>query len=92
MRNLFLVAALALAAPLDALAGTATAVLDVQNMTCSLCPVTVRKSLEQVPGVAGAEIDFKHKTATVTFDADKVSAAALVKATTDAGYPSTLRQ
>lgn len=92
MRKLLLAAALALAAPLAAWAGTATAVLDVQNMTCSLCPVTVRKALEKVPGVAGAEIDFKHKTATVTFDADQVSAAALVKATTDAGYPSTLRQ
>jgi periplasmic mercuric ion binding protein len=83
-----LAAALAPAAPLTAWAGAATAVLDVQNMTRGLCPVTVK----QVPGAAGAEIDFKHKTATVTFDADRVSAAALVKATTDAGYPSTLRQ
>ena len=32
------------------------------------------------------------KTATVTFDADKTSAAALVKATTDAGYPSVVRK
>ena len=77
--------------PLAALAATPqTAVLDVQNMTCNLCPV--KKSLEKVPGVGRARIDFEKKTATVTFDADKTTAAALVKATTEAGYPSTVRK
>lgn len=62
--------------PLAALAATAqTAVLDVQNMTCGLCPVTVKKSLEQVAGVTQVRIDFAKKTATVTFDADKTNAA-----------------
>jgi mercuric ion binding protein len=69
-----------------------TAVLDVQNMTCNLCPVTVKKSLEHVPGVSQARIDFEKKTATVTFDAAKTTAAALVRATTDAGYPSVVRR
>jgi mercuric ion binding protein len=79
--------------PLAALAATPrTAVLDVQNMTCALCPVTVRKSLEKVPGVSQAKIDFEKKTATVSFDADKTSPAALIKATTDAGYPSTVHK
>ena len=32
------------------------------------------------------------KTATVTFDADKTNATALAKATTDAGFPSTVRK
>jgi mercuric ion binding protein len=80
-------------APLGVLAATPqTAVLDVQNMTCSLCPVTVKKSLEKVSGVSQARIDLEKKTATVTFDADKTSAAALVKATTDAGFPSAVRK
>jgi periplasmic mercuric ion binding protein len=79
--------------PLAALAVTPqTTTLDVKNMTCELCPVTVRKSLEKVPGVSQARIDFARKTATVTFDADKTSASALTKATTDAGYPSTVRK
>ena len=79
--------------PFAALAATPqTATLNVQNMTCELCPVTVKKSLEKVPGVSQAQIDFAKKTATVTFDADKTSASALVKATTDAGYPSTPRK
>jgi mercuric ion binding protein len=81
------------ALPMAALAAPPqTAVLDVQNMTCGLCPVTVKKSLEKVPGVSQARIDFDKKTATVTFDADKANAAVLVKATTDAGFPSTVRK
>lgn len=68
-----------------------TIVLDVQNMTCQLCPITVRKALEKVPGVTQAKVDFDRKTATVDFDPDKVGAAALIKATSEAGYPSTVR-
>ena len=79
--------------PFAALAATPqTATLNVQNMTCELCPVTVKKSLEKVPGVSQARIDFAKQTATVTFNADKTSASALVRATTDAGYPSTARK
>lgn len=92
MRNL-LAPALVTLMPLATLAATPrTEVLDVQNMTCELCPITVKKSLEKVPGVSQARIDFGKKTATVTFDADKTNATALVKATTDAGYPSTVRK
>jgi periplasmic mercuric ion binding protein len=92
MRNLF-AAVLVAVMPLAALAATPqTAVLDVQNMTCGLCPVTVKKSLEQVAGVTQVRIDFAKKTATVTFDTDKTNATALTKATTDAGYPSTVHK
>ncbi|SCK37378.1 mercuric ion binding protein [Variovorax sp. HW608] len=92
MRN-SIASLLVAAMPLAALAATPqTAVLDVKNMTCELCPVTVRKSLEKVPGVSQARIDFTRKTATVMFDADKTNTAALVKATTDAGYPSTVHK
>lgn len=65
-----------------------TATLSVQNMTCSVCPVTVRKALEKVPGVIKASVDYDSKTASVTFDPGKATVEALTKATTDAGYPS----
>lgn len=92
MRILLATALIALM-PMAALAATPqTVVLDVQNMTCELCPVTVKKALEKVPGVSQARIDFAKKTATVTFDADKTNATALAKATTDAGFPSTVRK
>ena len=86
-------ATLALAAHAHAHAETPqTAVLDVKNMSCSLCPITVKKSLQKLAGVTDAKIDFDKKTATVKFDADKVTPVALAKATTDAGYPSMVRK
>ena len=92
MRNT-VAAAIALALPFAVLAATPrTAVLDVQNMTCSVCPVTVKKALEKTPGVTQAKIDFDKKTATVTFDPDRATEQALTKATTEAGYPSVARK
>jgi periplasmic mercuric ion binding protein len=67
-----------------------TAVLDVQNMTCSMCSITIHKALEKVSGVIEAKLDYDHKTATVKYDADKTNPSALVKATTNAGFPSTM--
>jgi len=91
MRRLLLAAALALS-PLAALAGAPqTVTLHVKNMTCAVCPITVRKALEKVQGVAGVKVDLDAKTATVTFDPDKVNAAELIKATTEAGYPASVK-
>ena len=92
MRNILMIAATALWAN-GAFAGAPqTVTLDVKNMTCDLCPVTVRKSLEHVPGVAEAKVDLAQKTATVKFDPDRATAAVLVKATTDAGFPSAVHK
>ena len=80
------------ALPFTLLAGTLqTVTLDVQNMTCAICPITVKKALERVPGVTDAKVDFAKKIATVSFDPDKTNAAALTKTTADAGYPSSIR-
>lgn len=82
--------AVLLATPLSVLAADPqTVVLDVQNMTCDLCPITVKKALEKVPGVEATKIDLAKKTATVKFDPERANVAALVKATTNAGFPST---
>lgn len=88
MRRLLFVALLATSLGVLA-ADLQTVVLDVQNMSCELCPITVKKALDKVPGVAASKIDFAKKTATVTFDPDRANVAALVEATTNAGYPST---
>jgi mercuric ion binding protein len=69
-----------------------TVTLDVKNMYCDLCPVTVRRSLDHVPGVSEAKVDFAQKTATVKFDPDRATTAVLVKATTDAGFPSAIHK
>jgi mercuric ion binding protein len=68
------------------------AVLDVEGMTCSLCPITVRKALERVPGVLEAKADFSSKSAEAKYDPDKVSADALAKAVSSAGFPAKVRQ
>ena len=80
-----LLAAVAIAGP------PRTVTLQVQNMTCETCPIVVRKALQRVPGVSSASVDFGLKTATVTFDPDQVKPAALTRATTNAGFPSTLK-
>jgi mercuric ion binding protein len=65
-----------------------TVTLAVQNMYCAACPHTVKQSLEGVPGVAKAVVSYKDKTAVVTYDGSKTTVAALINATTNAGYPS----
>ena len=69
-----------------------TVVLAVEDMTCAACPITVRKALEKVPGVASAKVDYAAGTAEVTFDPDRTTPEALVEATTNAGYPSTVKK
>jgi mercuric ion binding protein len=91
MRNLLMAAFAVL--PLTAMAATPkTVTLDVKNMTCEVCKITVRKSLEKVAGVSVVQVDYGKKTATVTYDSDKVKAEALTRATASAGYPSTVRR
>lgn len=71
---------------------SATAVLQVENMTCGACPITVRKALQKVPGVADAKADLESQIATVKFDPAKTTVEALIAATGAAGYPSTVKQ
>lgn len=93
MRLLAILTTFATLATTLSFAGTPqTVMLDVQNMTCPVCPITVKKALEKVPGVAEAKVDFGRKTATVKFDPDQTDTTALVDATTDAGYPSTIHK
>lgn len=78
------------AAPATAVAATRTATFAVENMTCALCPITVKKAMERVAGVRSVEVDFEAKTATVVFDPALATAEAIAAASTDAGYPARL--
>ena len=77
-----------LAASSSAFAAEKTITLAVQHMTCAACPRTVKASLQAVPGVTNVVVSAEDKTAVVTFDDSKAEVDALVKATTNAGYPS----
>lgn len=65
-----------------------TVMLDMQNMTCAMCSITIRKALEGVDGVQSAKVDCDSKTANVTFDPKKTTIESLLKATTNVGYPA----
>ena len=80
------VAVLILAAA--AWASPKTVTLNVSGMTCEACPITVKKALQKVPGVSKIDVLYEKKQVVVTFDDSKTNTDALVKATTNAGYPS----
>lgn len=75
-----------------ALAAPRTVTLDIPNMTCPVCPITVMKSLDGLAGVKKVSVDFPNRTATVDFDDSQTSDDKLTEATKAAGYPSTVRQ
>ncbi len=71
-----------------------TITLDVDNMTCRLCPITVRKALKKVDGVVEVTAKYEGRGigwATVTFDPSKTDVAALTRTTSLAGFPSRVR-
>ncbi len=83
-----LIIGIVLAAAGSAMAADRTVTLAVKNMYCAACPYIVKQSLAAVPGVAGVQVSFAKKTATVTYDDQKATLATLTAATTKAGYPS----
>jgi len=64
---------------------------DVPDMTCALCPVTVKAAMSGVDGVQSVEIDFDARSATVVFDPALTDAAAIAEASAMAGYPANVK-
>lgn len=88
-----LLVAIALAAVVaPAWAATQTVTLSVPGMTCSACPITVKKALSKVDGVSQVHVTFEKREAVVIFDDAKANVETLTRATTNAGYPSTLKE
>jgi mercuric ion binding protein len=83
---LVVVAMIALTAP--AWASEKTVTLNVSGMTCEACPITVKKALQKVPGGSKIDVLYEKKQVVVMFDDSKTNTDSLVKATTNAGYPS----
>jgi mercuric ion binding protein len=75
----------------SAIAADRTAKLEVENMTCPVCPLTIKKALSKVNGVQQVEIDYENKLAEVTFDDARTTTVRLIEATTNAGFPSTVK-
>jgi mercuric ion binding protein len=68
-----------------------TAIFDVEKMTCSMCPITVRKAMLRVDGVKEVNVDLDSKTAVVTYDAELATPVEIGRASTDVGFPASLR-
>lgn len=54
--------------------------------------ISVKRSLTKINGVTKTDVSLEKAEAAVTFDDAKTNVDALLKATKDAGYPSTLRR
>lgn len=70
-----------------ALAAERTVTLEVP-MWCASCPYIVKRSLEGVAGVLSVSVSYDAETATVRYDDEKTTDAALMQATADVGFPS----
>lgn len=73
---LFLTAGYALAAQ--------QVVMEIQGMTCDLCPLAIKKSLEKVKGVNKVKVSFEEKKARLAVD-DAVTDKTLEEAVRKAG-------
>ncbi len=70
-----------------------TVTLDVDKMTCNVCPITVKKALQKIDGVTEVVAKYEGEGngwAKVTFDPNKTNIDDLTFATEEAGYPSRL--
>ncbi len=55
------------------------------------CVVAVRNSLSSLEGVNEVEVDLDEKTAVVIYENAKIDIAKMTLATTDVGFPSTVK-
>jgi len=90
MKTLISLAAL-IVLPMTASAEQQTVKLKVNGMSCITCPYQVKSALKRVEGVITASASLETKEAEVTFDDAVTNIAALTEATTNAGFPSTLK-
>ncbi len=88
LKSMLVAVAVVLVLTVPASASPKTVTLNVSKMTCEACPITVKKALQRVPGVSKIDVLYEKKQVVVTFDDSKTNTEELVKATTNAGYPS----
>ena len=87
MKIVTLIACLLL--PLWAQAAHQKVVLDIQNMTCSLCVISINQALRETDGVIKAKSSLKTRQAEVIVPED-FSTDTLLKAVAKTGYTATL--
>jgi Cu+-exporting ATPase len=68
----------------------ASAVLDVEGMTCASCVAHVQSAMGKVPGVAGVQVNLARGKASVTFDPRRTNLRQISDAGTAVGYPTSV--
>ncbi len=68
-----------------------TVTFDVEKMTCATCPIAVRKAMQRVDGVKDVNVDLDSKNAVVIYDASVTTAIEIGSASTDVGFPASVR-
>ena len=91
MRKVVTAIVLAAAVSVPVWAATKTVTLSVPGMTCAGCPITIKKALNKLEGVSKIEVSVENREAVVTFDDAKTQVQALLDATKNAGFPSTVK-
>jgi len=72
-----------------------TVLLEVDDMTCNMCPITVKKALRKVDGVKEVKAKYEgggEGWAKITYDPKRVDIDTLTLTTTEAGYPSRVKK
>ncbi|MSR16990.1 MAG: mercuric transport protein periplasmic component [Methylococcaceae bacterium] len=64
--------------------------LSISGMTCAVCPVTIKKSLQKVEGVKTVSVSYENKTVAIVFNDQIASIEKLLKAAENSGYPAML--
>ncbi len=70
--------------------GLQTVTLKVKKMDCAGCVYILRRTLEDVDGVASAKVSYGKATAIVEYDPTRCRVAQLTAATAGIGFPSTV--
>ena len=78
-------------APQELKQGQDRIVLNVENMTWPGCVVAVRNSLRALKGVSQVQVDLDEKLATVIYETAMVETTAMIAATTNIGFPSSIK-
>jgi len=61
--------------------------LKIKGMTCNHCQMRIKKALESIDGIEGAEVDFKKGTAKISVqDESKVNLEKIAEVIEDTGY------
>lgn len=65
-----------------------TLALEVANMTCALCPLTVSRALRAIDGVRDVAVDLENRRAVVRYEDTLARPEAIIAAPGDAGFPA----